>query len=94
VRSSVGTPAIGEIGGTALVEVVPALLHLAAAQIPYRPLLSLAVHPVEQMTEQDLLRGDGRIRLDLADPVTVRRLEGKQTGLGARDRRVEACHGA
>ena len=51
--------------------------------------LLLRVHLVQVVLEEDVLRGDGRVGLELADPVTVRLLRGLQALASVLDQSIQ-----
>ena len=93
LHREVGLDRGGEIGGPGLEEAPAAVRELSLAQVGDGLALALGVDPVEEVAEQQELRRDGGVGFQLADPLPVGGLSTEERRLGARNRRVEACHG-
>ena len=68
------------------------VLVLAAQQVADRARFDAAVDPVDEMPEQQGLRGERPVGFELADPVTVGCLASEEVLLRARDCLVESRH--
>src|SRR2546427_9448232 len=65
----------GEIRGAAREEIEAAVVALAPPQVLNGLLLAAAIHPIDQVTEQEVFGRDRCVGFELADPMTVRCLE-------------------
>jgi hypothetical protein len=94
LHGEVGLDGRGQVGGAALEEVEPAIRELPSPQVAHGAALAVAVHPVDEVAEQQVFGRDGRVGFELAHPVPVRLLECEELRLSARDGGVEARHGS
>ena len=81
-----------QVGGAALEEAPAAVGVLASAEVADGPLLDGAVGAVDEMAEQQVLRGERSIGLELADPVPVGRLDREEMRLRSRNGVLNGRH--
>ena len=75
-----------------LEEIEAAVEELPPPQVADRLGFLLAVHPVDQVAEQEALGGEGDVGLELAHPVAVGPLDGQEVRLRPGDRVEESGH--
>ena len=81
----VGLDGAADVEGAAVEKGPAAVIGLAAADVGAEPRLGLGINLVEEVVEEDVLRRDGRVGLELEQPVAVVALKVAQAGGGVLD---------
>ena len=90
LQCEIGLDRSAEIESAPVEQRPPAVRALDGANIPCDPRLQFRLDGAEIVLEQDELRRDRHVGLQLEDPMSVGVLQGDQRFFGSRDRLIEA----